>query len=560
MRHSLALVTCLFLIAACEDAEVTEVEDALDTFTGTCTFGETPCSGACADLLTSVEHCGACGTPCNAGEVCTFGSCRACAEGESVCEGVCFDLSRSDRHCGTCGQSCSFPTECIEGLCTVLCEEGLTSCDQACVDTESNPDHCGACDNTCAPNETCCGGSCADLTTSMRHCGQCSNRCLAVGERCMSGTCEAVCGEAQCVAGELCCDEACVLPESDATHCGGCFISCQGGGACDAGQCPDGEPVTWPPAGDYLGDSGTFIHTLTIPPLDETTKVPTCCKDFGERSADFILNGTQLPDNALAGLAAELNGLVDFQDIVNTEIAEDRLNILLDHRGIENTTSDAFVLVELLGKRNTGTTFEDARGGLGEFRVLEQSFDERGIPRVVFNPATVNNDTVIVLPGTLQVVIPLGVIALPFTLREAVIEGDVIQTAAGVEYTRGTLSGYLLVDDFFESLNAYASTFCDCLELGDQALYEFTDDDKIIPHCVPQATARCGEGSNCAAVGGNNVLEFGVCALLLQLVQNAADIDIDGDTSNFEALSLSFEFVGAPARITADDTPPPPEP
>lgn len=77
------------------------------------------CSGVCTDTQTSVDHCGACDTPCpnvntftdHATVSCDAGKCALkCSSGFADCNGVVDDgceASLSDsNHCGTCGRVC----------------------------------------------------------------------------------------------------------------------------------------------------------------------------------------------------------------------------------------------------------------------------------------------------------------------------------------------------------------------------------------------------------------------------------------------------------------------
>lgn len=128
------------------------------------------CDGVCVDTRSDPAHCGACGQVCEAGSVCSEGSCLAggCPTGTTECAGGCVDMQTSSMHCGACGNACAAGSVCSAGTCvTSSCAVGLTECDGACVDTRTNASHCGGCGSPCAAGETCSGGVCAGCDTSV---------------------------------------------------------------------------------------------------------------------------------------------------------------------------------------------------------------------------------------------------------------------------------------------------------------------------------------------------------------------------------------------------------
>jgi endo-1,4-beta-D-glucanase Y len=94
------------------------------------------CSGVCADLQTSPQNCGACGTICSAGQSCTAGVC-GCAAGQQACGGACTDVMTNPLNCGMCGTMCAGGQTCSAGVCTAVmtpsCAAGQEDCNGTCV-------------------------------------------------------------------------------------------------------------------------------------------------------------------------------------------------------------------------------------------------------------------------------------------------------------------------------------------------------------------------------------------------------------------------------------------
>jgi len=90
---------------------------------GTCGAGLTQCrvfsTDYCVDLMTDVNHCGACRWGCplpNAENGCSGGKCyiKSCNIGWADCNGIAedgceVDLDSDDNNCGKCGRVCSLP-------------------------------------------------------------------------------------------------------------------------------------------------------------------------------------------------------------------------------------------------------------------------------------------------------------------------------------------------------------------------------------------------------------------------------------------------------------------
>ena len=72
-----------------------------------CGPGTKWCNGKCADLQKDVDNCGACGTKCKAGQVCSKGTCSvSCQTGLTNCYGSCVNLETDVFNCGACGSTC----------------------------------------------------------------------------------------------------------------------------------------------------------------------------------------------------------------------------------------------------------------------------------------------------------------------------------------------------------------------------------------------------------------------------------------------------------------------
>jgi len=213
-----------------------------------CPAGKTACSGACANLTTSAQHCGQCGRACGAAEACVGGQCvqSGCMPGRTLCNGACVDTQTDPQHCSACGDACGGGRNCVGGVCT--CPQSLALCGGACVNLATDPANCGRCGKSCGGGAcqtdggcacagsglTFCSGTCADLMNDPLNCNACGRRC-AMGETCSGGAC-------QCPMGQRLCGGRCIDVQADNLNCGMCGMTCSAGTQCTAGMCI--APVT----------------------------------------------------------------------------------------------------------------------------------------------------------------------------------------------------------------------------------------------------------------------------------------------------------------------------
>lgn len=325
---------------------------------------------------------------------------------------------------------------------------------------------------------------------------------------------------------------------------------------------------SWPAdRADYVAGPLSYVNTLAVPAVE--MDVPVCCKDFGDISKDFIENGTHDIDNGLAELAPLLALVgIDFEAQLNASIQDGSLVVLLDHQfleldggsgpGARGLPDDEFALVQLEAVFADGTTYAEASTGNGEFVVLDESFlPGTAEPAAFAFPAFLDVDRMSAGPLALDLTLSFGLLDLDIVATAAeiiAVPGPI--TSVGIPYFDATISGILLIDDVFESFNAVLeSPDCGCLELTED-VFRQQPDGTWTASCVPDGAALCpGEDQAvCATLAGMNNMgeDLEICALIGPVLQDvAADLDLDGDPSRYEGMSIGLRFTAVTASSSA---------
>jgi hypothetical protein len=322
------------------------------------------------------------------------------------------------------------------------------------------------------------------------------------------------------------------------------------------GEVPTEAPPTWPATPqDYVFGPSSYMNTLTVPTV--TDDVPSCCKDFGAISRDKIEDNTNNVDNALAVLADQLAGLtIDVQQALDDAIAAGELVILLDHPGLDIVTQpDAFTLVQLLGAFEGATDFTAANAGTGTFLANASSFEGgTGEPLNWFSPAQMGTTDMSAGPFKLSIALPFGFLSVTVSAAQADVVADHgAITVGGVPYTNGELSGYVLMDELFDNLNAILNApTCACLGLTED-VYQKQVGGTWTSSCISNAASLCSDPGEevCAILAGDNLLGSPpqVCAALPDILQQQADIDLNSEPSVYEAMSVGLQFTAVNGQI-----------
>ncbi len=181
MRLLLLAFGSLFLIlAACQACPDGNAENSVYCHAASCAENESICAGACANMQSDRDNCGACGTQCGDGLVCSFGQClEGCADGLVNCGGGCVDLAMDRNNCGGCGATdsarvCTPDQNCNNGTCG--CGAVEIVCNGMCTNPMTSVTYCGA-------SGTCAGGAVGTTCTSEEAClnGTCTSKLIYRG-------------------------------------------------------------------------------------------------------------------------------------------------------------------------------------------------------------------------------------------------------------------------------------------------------------------------------------------------------------------------------------------
>jgi hypothetical protein len=302
---------------------------------------------------------------------------------------------------------------------------------------------------------------------------------------------------------------------------------------------PDGPVVGsctgWPSSADsYSFAQAARLDSAVLPDFSGTA--PSCCRDFGTISADYIESGTHLVDNALGELLDALAGMgmPSFDDEMADAISEGRLIILFDHQELDGRTdTDGFCLVRFDGTPDTSSGYLALRDGF---------VTGSGTPLETF-PASMVAGAMVAGPGSFVMPVPLtAALLLPF--EDVELTGSATLGSSGVSYSGGTFSGYVTLEELLEAYNDFIQTNCSCLSPPDPV---------FVRESTGSITNRCTDLDSAACLSAGNDLCYQIgstCFTLVGILPMTADLETDSSMTGYDAYSFGFEWTAVPANIS----------
>ncbi|MCA9606839.1 MAG: hypothetical protein KC619_14635 [Myxococcales bacterium] len=114
---------------------------------------------------------------------------RCATDGESACDGACVDLMSDRDHCGACDAAVPSSAICRDGVPGCL-DTADSLCGTSCLDTTYDPAHCGSCDHACPSwsgrTVTCESGGTCRMQDTFYSRAACGTTCADHGYTCVS--------------------------------------------------------------------------------------------------------------------------------------------------------------------------------------------------------------------------------------------------------------------------------------------------------------------------------------------------------------------------------------
>ena len=335
--------------------------------------------------------------------------------------------------------------------------------------------------------------------------------------------------------------------ETTTSESSGCNESsdCDVGQTCDSGACV--ETAT-------QGDADASDPSNPSDPIGPTTDAswPADIQSYTSSHLSLVtsLELSSEPNNNQFGdllrfLATQADVAIEgyFADY----IANGEMVTLIDHQGIAVTTDpQAFLMSHLSGDWAPEMTWESMLDGSGSVTLHSENYgSDSAVPLGAFESASLIDGVLNGFSGNLLLNIPEGNILSTLDVHETMLSANSVSLSnEGIGY-EATLTGWVSVAEFYESLNRAFEKLCACAGIGElENVWNQTQPG--IYECDPMAydTDACAGTENEALC----TQAIPLCSTLIYVIRG--DLDKDPNIPDEDAMSVILDIETTSVSLT----------
>ena len=281
--------------------------------------------------------------------------------------------------------------------------------------------------------------------------------------------------------------------------------------------------ATWPASADqYTSNHLTLLTSLELASASDDNK-------FGELLR-FLATQAEISVEGYFDEYLRNGGLVS----------------LVDHQGIASTTeSQAFLLTHLNGVWADGMDWETITSGNASVHILPENFENgASAPSGAYESASLIDGNLLGNNGNLVLDIPAGNVLTNINIHESQLMADTITLSnEGITY-RASLSGWVSIAEFYESVNRAFENLCGCAGI-ESSQDVWSETEPGVYDCQPDSFNT----ANCAATENEELCTraLPLCATLSYAVRG--DIDVDPNIPNEDAMSVLLDIEATSVRL-----------
>ncbi|MCA9513666.1 MAG: hypothetical protein KC635_01870 [Myxococcales bacterium] len=334
------------------------------------------------------------------------------------------------------------------------------------------------------------------------------------------------------------------------------MADCDSGKVCAAGACVEaGDPCEY-----SFDEKASVVTEIRIASLaaNGADGNPTdhCCFDFTDDGKI---------DNKLGSILKTVGSLVgDLNGTIKEQVDGGSLVILLEEKGVDDTTSDSSVSLNgFLGDPVEGTKTGAEADGMGTFTASNSSFlPGTATPLISFQDASIAASVLAGGPTVFTLSLPLLegaplVVQISMTRLEGKVStgpnGKGLDIGAENETDLGAkLGGVITLTDLYSAVNTFVAGSCVTVTDADNKLVSLGTDGKWKCASTTASGGNPAEVDTSACDDNDPAKQLaGFCSALVAVVGPDVDTDEDGTK---DAISIGLWVNATSATITSDPT------